>query len=386
MMTPPADLREPIVERRPGTIPDTIYVWDLPTRLFHWLLVVSVTVSFLTGFIAPEWWMGVHTWAGYTVVALILFRLVWGLFGSEYARFSNMARATRHLRDYLRGLLLLRPPHYFGHNPAGVLMIVALAATLIGLTTTGLLVLGGEEKQGPAAGVTTYTVGYAAKAIHSILSFAFLALIAGHIAGVIGESLIQRENLTRAMITGRKHLKPGTHVPRIRAGRPLLAAIAMMAIAALLTVALSNLALWPPTGSRRLAENTAYEAECGACHYAFHPSLLPAESWQQIMANLDDHFGEDASLGPDATKAITQWLSANAAETWDTEAANRFRVLAADQPLRITATPYWIAKHDDIAEAVFQRKAVGSKINCVACHRDAGTGRFDDQAIGIPKE
>jgi cytochrome b len=372
----------PRADSRPGSV----YVWDLATRLFHWLLVLSVGVGFVTGFIAPEWWMGVHKWAGYAVVILILFRLVWGAFGPEYASFRNMAQVTRHLGDYLRGLLLLRPPHFFGHNPVGVLMIVALAATLIGLTSTGLLVLGGEEKQGPLAGVTSYAVGHAAKGIHWLLSLALLAMVAGHIAGVIGESLIQRENLARAMITGRKHLPPGLRAPTIRAAHPLAAAVTITAVTGLLAYALSYLALWPPSGFRTLAENPVYEAECGACHYAFHPSLLPADSWQQIMAGLEDHFGEDAALDSASAQKIGQWLSENAGETWDTEAANRFRVLAPDQPMHITATPYWIAKHEDLTAAVFKRKAVGSKINCIACHRDARSGRFDDQAIDIPRE
>jgi cytochrome b len=381
-MTPPDDLREPVTALRPSTA----YVWDLPTRLFHWLLVLSVTIGFLTGFIAPEWWMGVHKWAGYAVAGLVLFRLVWGLFGSEYSRFGSMAGATRHLGDHVRGLLMLRPPHFLGHNPLGVLMILALAVVLIGLTATGLFVLGGEEKQGPLAGIADYAIGNSAKTIHWLLALALLAMIAGHLAGVIGESLLQRENLVRAMITGRKHLPPDVRVPKFHGGYPLAATATMTVIAGPLAVLLSHLATLPPVGSRVLAGDPAYQDECGACHDAFHPSLLPADSWRQIMAGLDDHFGEDASLDPATAQSIAQWLSANAAETWDSEAANRFRILAAGQPLRITTTPYWVAKHEEVPVAAFQRKSVGSKVNCVACHGDAGTGLFDDDAISIPKE
>lgn len=381
-MMPPDDLRKPITGLRPGTV----YVWDLPTRLFHWLLVLSVTVGFLTGFIAPEWWMGVHKWAGYAVVGLILFRLVWGLFGSEYSRFGSMAGAARHLGDHLRGLLMLRPPHFLGHSPLGVLMILALAVVLTGLTSTGLLVLGGEEKQGPLAGIADYAIGNSAKTIHWILAVTLLAMIAGHIAGVIGESLLQRENLVRGMITGRKHVPPHVRVPRFHGGNPLAAAVTMAVIAGPLAVLVSHLATLPPKGIRALTDNPAHQDECGACHDAFHPSLLPADSWRQVMAGLDDHFGEDASLDPATAQSIAQWLSANSAETWDTEAANRFRILAADQPLRITAAPYWVAKHEEVPDAVFQRKSVGNKVNCTACHRDAGTGLFDDDAINVPKE
>ena len=71
-----------------------VYVWDLPTRLFHWLLVGAVLVALLTGFVAPESWMGVHLAAGYLIVALLVFRLIWGVFGPEYSRISSMVRAT----------------------------------------------------------------------------------------------------------------------------------------------------------------------------------------------------------------------------------------------------------------------------------------------------
>jgi hypothetical protein len=104
------------------------------------------------------------------------------------------------------------------------------------------------------------------------------------------------------------------------------------------------------------------------------------------MANLGEHFGEDASLGGSTTSSLAAWLVANAAETFDTESANRFRVVAPDEPYRITFTPYWVGKHASVPPGVFARKAVRSKVNCNACHRDAESGRYDDQAIAIPKE
>ena len=179
-----------------------VYVWDLPTRLFHWLLVGAVLVALLTGFVAPESWMGVHLAAGYLIVALLVFRLIWGVFGPEYSRISSMVRATRRLPEHLRGLLLLRPPHHLGHNPAGSLMIFALFAVLTALVVTGLLVQGGEEKQGPLAGLVSYAVGHGAKGFHEALVWLLLAMVGGHVAGVLLESLLLRSPLVRAMITG----------------------------------------------------------------------------------------------------------------------------------------------------------------------------------------
>ena len=363
-----------------------VKVWDLPTRLFHWMLVLLVAVGVFTGFVTPEWWMDVHVWTGYGLVALMVFRLVWGIFGSEYSRVVSFIYPPRDTFEHLRGLLLLRPPHYVGHNPTGALMVFALAGVLIVLVATGLLVLGGEEQQGPLATVIGYSVGVAAKQVHFWLVMLLLAMVTCHILGVVAESLLTHDNLVRAIITGWKKLPPGAPVPALRSARPLLAVAVLAVLAAAAVATLTWMSRLPAPGSLRLLpENTTYKKECGACHYAFNPSLLPASSWAGLMANLGAHFGEDASLGGSTTSIIAAWLVANAAETFDTEPANRFRVVAPDEPYRITSTPYWVRKHAGLAPDVFARKSVQSKVNCNACHRDAESGRYDDQAIAIPE-
>ena len=113
-------------------------------------------------------------------------------------------------------------------------------------------------------------------------------------------------------------------------------------------------------------------------------SLLPEKSWRGLMATLDDHFGEDASLDPPEQVEIEKWLVANAAEHWDTEAANRVRAVSEQAPWQITATRYWRRKHRMIAKPVFAQKGVRNKGNCIACHREADAGRFDAQLASIP--
>ena len=120
-------------------------IWDLPTRLFHWSLVALVVVGSVTGYLSPEWWMGVHVWAGYGIVVLVVFRLVWAVFGAEYSRVTTFAYSPREVARHLHGLMMLRPPHYIGHNPTGAMMIFALFFIIVGISVTGLLVLGGEE-------------------------------------------------------------------------------------------------------------------------------------------------------------------------------------------------------------------------------------------------
>ncbi|MBI5067321.1 MAG: cytochrome b/b6 domain-containing protein [Deltaproteobacteria bacterium] len=361
-------------------------VWDVPTRLFHWSLVALVATGALTGLFTPEWWMGVHVWAGYGMVGLITFRIVWGVFGPEYSRVVSFVYPPRSTLEHMRGLLMLRPPHYVGHNPTGALMVFALAGVLIALVTTGLLALGGEEKQGPLALVVGYSLGSGAKRVHHALTQLLLLMSMLHVAGVVTESVLTGDNLVRAIVTGWKTLPPEAPHPTPRPARPWAAAALTAALAGCAALGIGWVARQPPPhGLRAVPRNATYDKECGTCHDAHAPSLLPAASWAGIMLGLQDHFGEDASLPPETTQALAVWLVGSAAETFDTEAANRFRTVAPASPHRITATPYWVRKHAEIAPAVFKRERIKSRVNCSGCHRDASSGRFDDQAITIPE-
>jgi cytochrome b len=360
-------------------------VWDLPTRLFHWGLAGLVAASLATGLFAPAWWLEIHIAVGLAAAALVVFRLVWGICGSEHSRFASFAYGPRavlaHLCDVARG----RAGHWLGHNPAGAMMVFTLLAVLAAITVSGILAMSGAEKLGPLAGLVDFATGSGATRLHGLLAYLVLALVALHLAGVALESRLARANLVRAMIDGRKALPQGVAARPPRRARPALALAVLAGLGVVLAGGLATAARLGPPALRPLAWPAEYGAECGACHTAYHPSLLPAASWQAIIAGLDDHFGEDASLPADTATAIAAWLAANAAETWDTEAANSFRLLAPDAKLRVTATPFWTRRHAAIPAAVFAQPSVGGKIQCSACHRDADSGRFDDAAIAIPQ-
>lgn len=365
-----------------------IKVWDLPTRLFHWTLVAMVVIGYLTGWIFPENTMGVHLWAGYITVLLLVFRLTWGLFGSEYSRLETFTFAPVHILEHLKELITLRPvKHYIGHNPTGSLMVFGLLFVLATITLSGLMVLGGEENQGPLAGAASYAVGDMAAGVHLVFVIVLLVMIVLHVGGVFFEIKLTGENLVRSMISGLKSVPADTPELKHRDPHPI-AAIAVMGVFATLAGAM----LWafstmPPSGIVAMPKNADYQTECGDCHVAFHPSLLPATSWQQLMKDLDDHFGEVATLySNDLTIDITAYLTEYGGDKWDTEAANRFRNVDPAHPYQITATPYWVRKHENIDADVFKRKGVRAKSNCPACHTDEDTGRFDDQKIKIPKE
>jgi len=166
-----------------------ILVWDIPTRVFHWLLAGSFTGAFLTA--ESEMFRDVHVALGYLLLALIGFRIVWGIIGTRYARFSAFAFGPSKVLAYLKSLLTGAPQHYLGHNPAGSWVIY------------GLLLLG------VLAGATGYAAyneigGEWFEELHEAVSNSMLVLVAVHVTGVVVSSLLHRENLVKSMINGYK--------------------------------------------------------------------------------------------------------------------------------------------------------------------------------------
>jgi cytochrome b len=167
----------------------TAKVWDPLVRVFHWGLVASFAVAWLT---ADEI-QSLHQWAGYAAAALIAFRLVYGLVGPHYARFSQFLRGPRTTLGYAADVVKRRERRYLGHNPLGAVMVVALLAAMAAIAGTGYM-------------MTTdafWGLEWVEEA-HEILANLMLGLVGVHVLGVIFASLAHHENLVRAMITGRK--------------------------------------------------------------------------------------------------------------------------------------------------------------------------------------
>jgi cytochrome b len=197
-----------------------ILVWDLPTRLFHWLLAASFAGAWLTA--ESERLRDLHVLLGYTFAGLIAFRLIWGLAGSRYARFSSFVAGPRSVFAYLRSLFSRAPQHHIGHNPAGGWAILAMLGLGIVTAVTGYLTFNDLG-------------GHALEEAHELAASAMLALVVVHILGVLVSSLIHRENLVRAMVTGYKRGTAGEGIRRTGwiAGTALGAAVLALWSAAL---------------------------------------------------------------------------------------------------------------------------------------------------------
>lgn len=357
-------------------------VWDRWVRLTHWSLVLALAVAAVTGFLGGASWLALHLGGGLLAAALVLARIVWGFLGSTHARFADFLPTPRGVLAHLKG----QDRHHLGHNPLGALMVFALLAAVLALALTGLAVLGGVFRVGPLAADLGTAQGFPARDLHEALAIGLLALVALHLGGVFVESRRSGENLVRAMITGEKRNPAG--------GAPQRPAVARGGLAiALVAAGLAGLAALNAGMSARAAGGLpvadlppAVTGECGACHMVYHPSLLSAPAWSGLIATLDDHFGEDASL-PAATAAeIERFLTSHAAETADTLPARAIGRGVPATPFRPSAATAWQRLHADLPEALFAGPAVGGRANCLACHRDAESGRFSPFAIALPKE
>jgi cytochrome b len=361
-------------------------VWDRFVRLFHWGLAACVAIAAVTGFLLGATWIDVHLWAGTVGLALVAARTLWGVWGPTHARFADFFTGPRAALAHLRDLRAGRVHRHRGHNPLGGLMVLALMGVVGLLALTGALAYGGVLKSGPFAFAESFAAGWTAREIHEALAIALLALVALHVGGVVFESRRLRENLARAMVDGRKAIRPGdvlSHPVHARAATAVLLGSGAFIVAASVAGKLSEL---PAPNMPVATLDPTYAAECGACHAAYNPSLMPRVSWSVLMSGLDDHFGEDAWLPDDTAAQIGAWLEANAAETADTKAANLFRRVNPENPIAITATPFWTRTHADIPDAVFAAAPVGGRAQCPACHGDAAAGLFHPSNIAIPEE
>lgn len=191
-----------------------ILVWDLPLRLVHWLLAISFAGAFLTA--ESERYRNVHTAFGYTMLGLVGFRLLWGVLGTRYARFGSFAFGPRRVVAYLKSLLALRPQHFVGHNPAGSWAIYALFALILTTAASGYAAfndIGGDW------------LGH----LHEGAANALLGLVVVHVAGVLLSSVVHRENLVGAMLSG---YKSGDRDAAIRYKHRLVAAALVVAVGA----------------------------------------------------------------------------------------------------------------------------------------------------------
>lgn len=180
-----------------------VRVWDLPTRLFHWALVVLVVVSFTTGKIGGNA-MQYHMWSGYSILALLVFRIVWGFIGAPTSRFSSFVRGPVTVLRYSAGLFRREGTQHLGHNPLGGWSVMLMLASLCVQAGTGLFANDDIATDGPLVKHISKATSDFLTRIHKWNEWVLVALVVVHLAAILFYLLYKRENLVGPMIHGDK--------------------------------------------------------------------------------------------------------------------------------------------------------------------------------------
>ncbi len=362
------------------------YVWTLPTRIFHWMLVLFVSIMFVTS--EEENLLRVHAAFGYGVGVLVSFRIVWGIIGPKYSKFSDFPLKAREIVEFLTDIFSGKKV-YVGHNPAASLVMLSIVAVLFFAAFSGVLTYGIQEGRGILAFLHSdyFKKMEVFEEIHEFFASLLLFLIFVHIAGVVTDSLLHGKNgALKSIFNGYKNVE-GESV-KLNAFQKAVAVIFLTAAVSVPIIALSystplTKSVYKPKDYEK--RSSFFVEECGSCHTLYPPFLLPKRSWKKLMAGLEDHFGDDASLDKDVKDSIENFLLSNAAETSDKEAAFYIlKSLKGKEEIAVTKTPYWKRKHKNIDEKIFLSKKVKSKANCKACHKGVEKGMIEDREISFP--
>ena len=361
-----------------------VYVWTLPTRLFHWLFVSLILGAWISSL--EDRWLTLHAAMGSAIAALLLFRIVWGVMGPKYSRFDDFNLRPDALQEYF--LSLFNPTRrYVGHNPAASYVMIAMFSTVALAIISGVLAYGIEENRGLLAFLHAGQFQNMEwfEEIHEFFVNLLWVLIAAHVMGVLSDRLLHKSDRTLpSIIDGHKNIEGESAV--LSLPQKLVAIIGIGGTIALLiyTLSVPNNPLIAGYNQKidYVKSNPVFVNECGSCHTLYPPTLLPRESWTKLMENLSDHFGDDASLDPADHTTILAYLLEHSAESSNQEmSVKMMKSLENRDMIAITQTPFWKHTHKGIPVEVFKSADVKSRANCKACHSDVEQGRIEDNAI-----
>ncbi|HOY24804.1 MAG TPA: cytochrome b/b6 domain-containing protein [Cellvibrio sp.] len=221
----------------------SIKVWDLPVRIFHWALVVLFITAYITNSLGSDYFI-YHLWSGYTLIILVSFRIVWGLVGTYHARFNHFVKNPVATAKYALSVFKKKDTHYLGHNPLGAVMVVILLVATLVQAITGLFTNDEIFNVGPLYAYISDELSLQLTSLHRQLFYWILGAIALHILAVIFHVVLKRDNIVRAMFTGKKNLptsedsqpQPSDDRVSIKSSKIMLAIFILAVLIAILAV------------------------------------------------------------------------------------------------------------------------------------------------------
>jgi len=376
-----------------------VFVWPIYTRIIHWLIASTFTLAFIFSLFENR--LNLHVAVGIIFGLMLIYRIIWGFVGPQYATFNTFKLSLAKLKFYFQEKVQNRWREIpAGHNPASSWFTLIVLGFGSIIAVTGLLIYGVQEGHGYLGYLNDHYYMYADNllSIHIYTSYGLALWAIVHISGVLVEQFYHKTNMAYAMITGYKKAKGEDSTPG--KSQNLLTYIFL---------ALSLFVLFVSTDGRSnpfvkskfvpihyKTEQPIYEKECGACHKPYPPFMLPDTSWDRIQEGLKNHFGE--KISPDHNKSdnrilindqtvIFRYLKNNSADKSTREISTKVMksLNGARGRKSITKIRVWKDIHKNIPRYIFKSKKIKRKANCFACHKNFDQGMIEDIDIEIPK-
>jgi cytochrome b len=218
---------------------NTVKIWDLPVRFFHWSLVLLFIAAYVTNSLGTNYFK-YHLWSGYAIIVLVVFRLIWGFVGTYHARFINFLRDPFSTAKYAFSVLRKKDEHHLGHNPLGAVMVIILLLAILVQAVTGLFTNDEIFNLGPLYAYVSDELSLQLTSVHRQLFYWILGAIGLHIAAVLFHVFFKRDNIIKAMFTGEKDIHAATNIKPIKSSRIWLAIIIVIILALILAWVIST--------------------------------------------------------------------------------------------------------------------------------------------------
>lgn len=360
------------------------YIWSLPSRVFHWLFAGLILLAYLTD---DDKLLNYHALIGYGVLILLVFRLFWGYIGPKYSKFKDFPLSFTDAKEFALNIFSSKQK-YIGHNPIASYAMIGIFVVVFLTIITGILALGVEEGKGLLSSLnsTFFKKMELFEHIHEFFSNLLLALIAAHLLGVFSDRILHPAHKTLSSIFNGFKVTDEDYSIKLNIFQKLFALIFLALFVAFLIFNIGTksnpLVASIHTSIDYEKQNPLFVKECASCHIIYPPHTLPAASWLTMMGDLENHFGDDASLEEQENKDILDFLVQNSAETSTQKVSVKILDSIKNKDIiAITQSDFWKTKHKDIPKKVFEHKDVKSKANCKACHSDIEKGLIENDKI-----
>ncbi|WP_163280201.1 cytochrome b/b6 domain-containing protein [Campylobacter fetus] len=360
------------------------YIWSFGSRFCHIALIVSFALSYILIEIGASLYY--HAVFGVVFGVAIAFRVIWGFIGTKYSKFSDFK--FKGIMEYLLPTHT-QEKHYTGHNPASSIAAVVIMVLGAIVLVSGLMMYGLSENSGVFAFLYDHYGKFRfVQNVHFISSNLLLWVVIVHICGAIIDKFIDKNDTVDSMISGYKKTSINVSISMSKAQKVFCVfwVAAIVCMGAYLAFYRSNIILQSRASKIDYANlNKDFAKECGSCHIIYPTFLLPQKAWEVMMSNLEDHFGDDASIDDETNRNILEFLVKNAAQNVDNKIAFNILQNAKDDEISITKYSYWIDSHKNIDEKVFKYVDIKSKSNCSACHKNIENGIIQKSLINYKK-